>query len=142
MGAWGMQAFENDAALDFTAQLFHESQAGDLGFLREAIQDVFQAQQESYIDSDIGSPAVAAAAILSYLKQGSDAQEILKIQPFGQAWLDAARQADYQTLIPDALKALELVLADNSELYELWEETGYFAEWLDSVKQIKTVLNS
>nr|WP_298609695.1 DUF4259 domain-containing protein [uncultured Thiothrix sp.] len=47
MGAWGMQAFENDAALDFTACLFHESEAGDLSLLAEAFRDVFKAKQKT-----------------------------------------------------------------------------------------------
>lgn len=139
MGAWGMQPFENDMALDFTAYLFHESTAGDLSLLSEAFQDVFRSQQEGYMDSDVGSPAIAAAAILVYLQQGN-AEYLLKIQPNSQTWFDAARQANYQALIPDALKALELVTAENSEVYDLWAETDYFEEWLDSVNKIRDLL--
>lgn len=141
MGAWGMQPLENDTALDFTGSLFRKYAAGDLSLLSEAFQDVFRSRQDDYLDSDIGSTAIAAAAILVSLQQGN-AEPLLEIQPQGQAWFDAAKQANYQTLIPDALEALELVTAENSELYELWAETGYFKEWLDSVNKIRDVLTS
>ncbi|TXH70239.1 MAG: DUF4259 domain-containing protein [Thiothrix sp.] len=141
MGAWGMQPFENDFALDFTAQLFHESEAGDLSLLTEAFQDVLEAKQEGYIEADLGSAAIAAAALVVALQQ-DEARAILKVQPQGQIWFEAARQVNYAELAPKALTALDLVLAENSELYELWEETDSFTEWLDSVKQLKAQLSA
>lgn len=64
-----MQSFENDAALDFTAHLLHYSLVGDLSLLREAFQDVFYSQNESYMDSDcrcnLGFKLVAVAKLPS-----------------------------------------------------------------------------
>ncbi len=45
-------------------------------------------------------------------------------------------------LVSEALRALDLVTAENSELYELWEETSYFEEWLISINKIKAALSA
>lgn len=142
MGAWGAQPFENDFALDFTAELFH-GEAGDLSLLGEVFNDIFQAKAEGYIEADQSNAAIAAAAILVYLKQGNP-QELVKIQANSEAWFKAATSENYQSLIPAALKALDTITAnrDASEAYELWAETEYLGEWLESIAKISTTLKA
>jgi len=142
VGAWGAQPFENDFALDFTAELFH-GEAGNLSLLAEVFDDIFQAKAEDYIEADQSNAAIAAAAILVYLKQGNP-QDLVKIQPNSEAWFKAAASENYQTLIPAALKALDTITAnrDDSEAYELWAATEYLDEWLESIAKISTTLKA
>ena len=143
MGAWGMEPFENDSALDFTGHLF-DGELGDLTSLNQVFAEVIEANEQGYIDSDQAEPAIAAAALLSYLKQGQSAQAVFKIQPEGIAWFNQALQADYTTLFPAALKALALISTETekSEAYQLWADADNLDDWLNSVKQIQLVLTT
>ncbi|WP_425358639.1 DUF4259 domain-containing protein [Streptosporangium roseum] len=41
-----------------------------------------------------------------------------------------------------ALRALERVLADGSELKDLWDESDSSAEWLSEIEKLRAVLQS
>lgn len=122
MGAWGAKAFENDAALDWLAELEDEG----IEALRDALTRVADAEAKEYVDADDGSAAVAAATLVAAALGRADEKEL---SPDARAWLrenDGELGEDDMAL---ALRAVRRVLAPRSELRSLWGEAGGESEW-------------
>ena len=132
MGAWGINNFENDAALDWIAE-FAEKQSIDKieGLFTDAIED-------DEPDVDLGSAVLAAAELLA-IAQGNEPEEFddtfledheIDLESI-QEWLDA-------DLINLALNAVEKISeATDSELRSLWEEADELDHWLHVVVDLK-----
>ncbi|MES2889453.1 MAG: DUF4259 domain-containing protein [Pseudomonadota bacterium] len=134
MSAWGPQPFQNHGAGDFEAELVHGA-PGDITLLRRTLQATATA---SYIESDLGGAAVAAAALVAWLagaKQVEVPQRVL-------AWQAAGSPRGVRPLVPLALQALDAVTAnaDRSELCDLWQATDDFNTWQNSVSALREAL--
>ena len=130
MGAWGAGSFENDMACDWTAGL---EDVADLSYIEETLTDVLE-DDEEYLDSDPASAAIGACEVLARLK-GHSAQ----CDPFTEsvdAWVAAHPQPVPDKLIKLALKTLDRILAPDSELLELWDETGS-RDWHNAVEDLR-----
>ncbi|HLA63061.1 MAG TPA: DUF4259 domain-containing protein [Rhodothermales bacterium] len=122
MGTWAATSFGNDAASDFAYEVMDAADAAEClaGALREA-------DTTDYLDSHEGARAVAAAEIVAAL-HGRTGAYLPGDLP---QWVEGARAAgpppaaDLTTL---ALRALDRIAADESELKELWDEVGA-EEW-------------
>lgn len=116
MGSWGEKAFQNDAALDWLAEL----EGAGVARLRQALSQVANTAEGDYIDVDDGAAAIAAAEIVAAaLGHGRD-RVTLKVC----VWLDSNQTgvvADDSVL---ANRAVRRVLAPSSELPSLWDEGG------------------
>lgn len=130
MGTWGTGLFDNDAAADFMMDL---EEANDV---RSICESVFQEALESdYLESDLGSNVIVAAAYVDRQVNGTvfsekDAEEPLAIDLFP----DSHPHTDLRDLKPLARKALTRVLSQDSELMELWQENEEdFPVWKDEV---------
>ena len=85
MGAWGEKPFENDAAQDFLAAF----EAGGVAELRSALEGVADTDDDSEVDVDDGSAAIAAAEIVAAaLGLGTD-----RVTKAVKAWLEGHQQA-------------------------------------------------
>lgn len=131
MTAWGTGPFDNDAAADFAASLDDLDPEDRVGAIRDALTEA--AEESDYLEREAGGAAVAAAALVA-------AQ-----QPDGEP-VDSAygpKQA-----IPDlpgglcalAVAALTRVLADDSELTELWSESADGDIWFTTIANLADVL--
>jgi hypothetical protein len=130
MGAWGVNSFENDAALDWLADL---EEAEDASLLIEA----FQIDLGEPLDADAGVIALAAAEVVAVIL-GRPAAEL---PPSVEEWGATCRAADIRPLVPKALAAIEAVLDEESELRGLWEESEEsFPDWQDSVEDLQSRL--
>lgn len=130
MGAWGMGPFENDSAFDWLFEL----EEGGL----DAIAEAFAVHDSDYLEVDEGAAVIAAAEVLSALL-GEPHVGGLPEQVSG--WLEThgpvrgAELAD--VLVAQALAALERVMGEDSEVYELWEETEDFDVWREGVEALR-----
>jgi len=120
MGAWGNRNFENDQAMDFVGDFTDNP---SLESLEEALATVIEQGEEEYIEVDEASAALAAAEILAakLAKPAPDFPQ--KLQP-----ALAAIQVN-AILQKKARKAVKQVVKE-SELQELWAESGDLEEWL------------
>ncbi|CAN3985077.1 DUF4259 domain-containing protein [Kitasatospora purpeofusca] len=133
MGTWDIGHFDNDSAADFAGSL-DEAAAGEReGMLRRALTLAADTGAEDYLDSDEAVEAVAAAALVAAQCPGGEPvttaygpDEPLPVLP-----------AD---LRPLAAEALDRVLADESELAELWDETADGPAWRRAVRELRGVL--
>lgn len=129
MGAWGFESFENDDAADFLADI---TESGDSSLLREVLDNVLTSTE--YLEAPDASQAIVAAEIIAAaLGRPTIAAE--KKEPLRQ-WLAQIRPEIDPELVAAASAALTRILATNSELRELWEDSEEFPEWQASVTEL------
>lgn len=133
MGTWGTGSFDNDDAADFLADVM---ESGDLSLIREALDNVLTSTQ--YVEAPDAWQAIVAAEIVAYaMRRPTPAAE--RNTELGQ-WIDRLRPAVDPTLPEQAGRALSRVLAQNSELRELWEESEAFCDWQAAVCELQRQL--
>ncbi len=125
MSAWGFGHFENDEAMDWTADLI------DIGdeLINEAFDRVAELQKD-YLESDVCSFALAAAEVVAALngKPGADLPEELV------AWVQG-RPAPTGEILSAARKAVAAVEKE-SELRDVWEDSEQLDDWLPRVADL------
>ncbi len=130
MGAWGHKSFENDAACDW---LYDLEKVSDLSL----IESTLGRSEAEYLEAPEGCEILAAAEIVLALQgqaRASLSEEALK-------WI-----TKHKILVPSSLNAktvaaVERVLAENSELRELWEESEEdFEIWRKDVLSLLAAL--
>lgn len=134
MGAWGLGPFENDGALDWLALLRN----GEIDAVGSAFSSVTTAPD--YLEADEGQNALAAAEILA-AAHGRPAeglpQEVARIVAVGGERLVAKPE-----LVGLAREALARILAENSEIAELWDDTPAGPDWRRRVSELDQRLSS
>lgn len=131
MGAWGVSSFENDDALDWLEELL----ASD-GLL--ILYSAFEMLDEEFIECPDACNALAACEVVAALK--GNARPTLPEQ--AEDWLKAHHDDDIQELHQMALRAIERITSEDSELNELWQESDEYDDWLADIKQLKDALSA
>ena len=105
-GGLGKKPLDNDAALDWLRE------SGGVAGIRETLKTVADFGADEYLDVDDGQAAVAAADMV-------------------------ASQTVFQAADRDlARRAMERVLARNSELAGLWDDYEFETEWHGEMRQL------
>lgn len=112
MGAWGSRTFENVDAADFVAE-----------FEQEGVVAISRALDAAcgaggYIEAPDGSMALAAAAIVAAANGGTG----LLSEPAETALRHVSNWQALSGLKGKAIRAVDCVGGQNSELIELWNE--------------------
>jgi hypothetical protein len=130
MGAWATDSFGNDDASDWLATLMGKD---DLAMVEEALNAAL-AVGDDYLDAPLAAEALAAAEVVAAAKgdPGPDVQDKAALV----AWLDNLAQGPDKTLVALAVQVVERVLADNSELRDLWEDSDEFDDWQTDVQAL------
>lgn len=131
MGTWDIGPFENDMAADFADALDEASEGDRETLVRAALINAVQTRE--YLESPEGSEVVAAAAIIAAQYPGGDPISTI----YGPSESLPTFAAD---LRPLAVEALDRVVAENSELAELWDETADGPTWRQTIRRIRAVL--
>lgn len=133
MGAWGHGYFEDDSALDFAAEVEESDEPATV--LREALQTALEAE---YLESDEGNAVIVAATYIDRQLNGTRFTPAGRTEPLDvDTFLERHPAVNLAPLRETAVAALRRVLADDSELNELWmeNETDYPA-WRQGVEQL------
>ncbi|WP_131737093.1 DUF4259 domain-containing protein [Actinomadura roseirufa] len=132
MGTWDTGPFDNDTAADFSGQLDALDEDERPAAIRGAFQDVLA--ETDYLDYYEATIAVAAAALVAAQCPGGKPTD----EVYGP---DGSIPPLSTDLRPLAVRALDRITAEDSELHELWEETG--AEgWLAEIEALRTILSA
>ena len=133
MGAWGTGIYDNDDAADWA----HGLDDGGLDLVRTALQ---AAHTDSYLEAPDGAAALAAADVIGRLKSGGGEQSSYAESVMN--WVDRHEDDDeWIALLPAARAAVAAVLAESSELRELWaEDETNLADWLVVVAELEARL--
>lgn len=131
MGAWGTGYFEDDLALDFVAEVEESDQPAAV--LRAALQTALEAE---YLESDEGCAVIVAATYIDQQLNGTRFTPGGYTKPLAvDTFAERHPTVNLADLRETAVAALRRVLADDSELNELWaeNETDYPA-WRQGVE--------
>jgi hypothetical protein len=135
MGAWGTGTLDNDTACDWGYDL---EESDDLSLVGSAFTDVLE-NDEDYLDQDPACNAVAACEVLARLKGNWGVRNAYT------GTVDKSVETHPQTppaaLVQRANQAIDRILTDDSELRELWAESGD-TEWLAAVEDLRRRLNA
>jgi hypothetical protein len=121
MGAWGPGNFENDAALDWLADL---NETGSAEIIRAALERVARASEGAYLRTNVCCAALAAAEVVAAAR-GAPAKELPERVT---EWVEA-HPSDCTSM--DAVVAREATsrIEAASELQELFDEGGRDEKW-------------
>ena len=135
MGTWGIGSFENDDAADF---MIDALKSGDLSLLGEVFDNVLTSTE--YVEAPDATVAIVAAEIVA-AAQGRPTPAAQREDGLAE-WLVRIRPTIDAALATQARDALVRILAENSELRELWEDTDDFHEWQASVIELAQHLHA
>jgi hypothetical protein len=137
MGTWATGPFDNDTAADWSGDL-HEAPDEDRAQL---VQDTLfaVAEHEDYLDSDLASEAIAAAAVVASQRPGG---AHLVATAYAPDFLEEGGSLALPDLAELARRALDRVIGPESEWRELWEDSGAesAAEALEQVAKVRALL--
>ncbi|MDT3399519.1 DUF4259 domain-containing protein [Streptomyces sp. B1866] len=130
MGTWDIGPFDNDEAADFAGTLDRAPVRERARLLRDALRAA--AEEAGYLEGPDGARAVAAAALVAAARTGGGADSA-----YGPREPLPPLPDDLAAL---AARALDRVLAEDSELRELWEDSGDAAPWAGGVTRVRDAL--
>ncbi|MFF3015606.1 DUF4259 domain-containing protein [Streptomyces sp. NPDC057939] len=131
MGTWDVGPFDNDTAADFSSSLDETVEAGRPGLMRDALVHVLDADDP--LDQHLAVEAVAAVALVAAQCPGGRPVT----SPYGPDLPVPALPADLREM---ALRVLDRVEAEPSELRALWAETDKYPHWLRNLQLLRRVL--
>ena len=134
MGAWSHEPFGNDDACDWAYGL---ADTNDLSLIELAINRVLEA--DDYIEAPDASEAIAAIEVLAKLL-GKGTQKDSYTSDV-DVWVSSVSVKPSPELLGKAESAIDLILGDNSELSELWQESGA-DDWVKSVKKLQIAVGA
>jgi hypothetical protein len=134
MGAWGHGTFDNDTACDFGAAV---ADGGGIPLVAQTLDRVLSCGDD-YLEVSDGEEGLAAAEIVARVK-GSRGVETAYTESI-DTWIKRARPSVSADVIDKAKRAIARILADNSELVEVWAESNEFDAWKGSVEALQARL--
>ncbi|MEZ5441727.1 MAG: DUF4259 domain-containing protein [Lysobacterales bacterium] len=134
MGTWSHEPFGNDGACDWADGL---SASEGLSLIEESIGQVLDFG-EDYLEADVAEEAVAAAEVLAKLL-GRGTQSDAYTKGVDQ-WVATRTLNPSAELRSKAQQALARILAADSELQELWEDSGECDDWVASLRELQSAL--
>jgi hypothetical protein len=130
MGAWDITSFGNDDAADWAVDLLETEQPAS--FIENTLA---LAKGDGYLEAPEGCQVLAAAAVIASAC-GKKPQGLP--EDIGE-WL-RGREGSIKPLASTALAALQRVRSAESELLDLWQETGDFSVWCADLDAISATL--
>jgi hypothetical protein len=135
MGTWALHSFANDDAGDLIGDLV---EGADLSPVQESIKRV--QSTEGYLEAPEAQQGIAAcevvALVLGHASAASQAEEELI------AWVARVKPSVDAAVVSQAVQVVDRVLAPNSELRELWEESDEFNDWQADVRALRARLQA
>ena len=129
MGAWSHEPFGNDDACDWAYGL---ADTNDLSLIELTINRVLEA--DDYIEAPDASEAIAAIEVLAKLLGKGTQKDSYTSEV--DVWVGSVSARPNAELLGKAGSAIDLILGNNSELAELWQEGGA-DDWISSVKKLR-----
>lgn len=135
MGTWSHESFGNDTANDWAYEL---EDATDFSVIEAALQVALD-EGDEYLDADLVMEAIAAVEVIAK-RLGKGTQSDVYTEKVDQ-WLETISEQPSDDVLSLAKRVLERIVADDSELKELWLESDEYELWLGNIQQLKDALN-
>ncbi|MCU4407201.1 DUF4259 domain-containing protein [Acinetobacter junii] len=134
MGTWSHESFGNDTANDWAYEL---EDATDFAVIEAALQVALD-EGDEYLDADLAMEAIAAVEVIAK-RLGKGTQSDVYTEKVDQ-WLETISEQPSDDLLSLAKRVLERIVADDSELKELWLESDEYELWLGNIQQLNDAL--
>ena len=134
MGTWSHESFGNDTANDWAYEL---EDATDFSVIETALQVALD-EGDEYLDADLAMEAIAAVEVIAK-RLGKGTQSDVYTEKVDQ-WLETISEQPSDGLLSLAKRVLERIVADDSELKELWLESDEYELWLGNIQQLNDAL--
>ncbi|QXR12109.1 DUF4259 domain-containing protein [Acinetobacter junii] len=134
MGTWSHESFGNDTANDWAYEL---EDATDFSVIEAALQVALD-EGDEYLDADLAMEAIAVVEVIAK-RLGKGTQSDVYTEKVDQ-WLETISEQPSDDLLSLAKRVLERIVADDSELKELWLESDEYELWLGNIQQLKDAL--
>ena len=136
MGTWAVDAFGNDYAQDWAEDL-HET--SNLDAVEDTLNTVLDSGAE--LEAPFAAEALAAIEVLARLqgKGGPRSEDSAAVDQ----WVEARQAKTVKPradLAAKAAQAIERILAPDSELRQLWEDSEHYADWRAAVDDLRARL--
>lgn len=133
MGAWGVGTFEDDLARDWLSYL---EESDDPPYLTLG-GSLLPPESDGHLETLGGIMILCAAEMIHALVYGP--REGLSEE--AMAWIEKHRGLDVSVLTPFAAERIDRVLAEGSELNELWSENEQeYDQWRQNVLALQRAL--
>jgi hypothetical protein len=136
MGAWAADVFGNDDACDWAFEL---ENSNDLSLIESTIDTVLSHGAE-YVEAPEASEALAAIDAIARL-QGNWGERNAYTEPVDK-WVEKTKLVPSAALAQKAHLVIERILAEDSELKELWQESEEYEVWQAFVTELKRRVNA
>lgn len=135
MGAWSHEPFGNDTSNDWAYDL---EETKDMSHIEAALDKVLE-QGSEYLEAPDAEEAVGAVEVLAkLLGRGTQSDAYTKKV---DDWIKSIDQKPSPALLKKARQVIERILAEDSELLELWQESEEFKEWHASMSKLLEAVN-
>ncbi|MBS5111296.1 MAG: DUF4259 domain-containing protein [Coprobacillus cateniformis] len=122
MGAWDFAVFDDDTAYDVLDDLKESSDITK--DMEKYFDDVIEAE---YVEYEEGYYALVSAAVIDSVM--NDTQYRCDDEDYFE-WIKSLKRVDLTSLQSKAIKAIDVLISDKSELKELWEENAeLYSSW-------------
>jgi hypothetical protein len=111
----------------------------DLSLVEATIDRVVKSGSE-YLEAPEACEAIAAIETVARL-QGNWGKRSSYSEPVDN-WVEAHQLKPSSTLAIKAHQALDRIVAEQSELCELWKDSEHFEEWRSSVQELRGRVNA
>lgn len=135
MGTWSHEPFGNDTASDWTYEL---EETKDLSLIETALDNVLE-MGEDYLEAPTAEEAIGAVEVLAKLL-GRGTQSDAYTEKVDD-WVKSIKQKPSPALLQKAQVAIGRILADDSELLELWRDSDDFEAWQASLALLRDAVS-
>ena len=131
MGAWSHESFGNDDACDWVSQLVDSN---DLTVVETTLDAVMNIGMD-YLEAPQACEGIAAAEVVARL-QGHFGQKDAYSESLDQ-WVSESKFKPSLSLAAKAHRALDRIISEPSELFELWHEGDEGTKWMGAVRDLR-----
>ncbi|MBD1872581.1 DUF4259 domain-containing protein [Nodosilinea sp. FACHB-131] len=135
MGTWSVDAFGNDDAADWAFEL---AESNDLSLVEAAIDGALA--ESDYLEAPDAAIALAAIEVIARLN-GNWGDRNAYSEP-ADAWIAQVNVQLNPELLVRARAAINRILSEDSEMLELWQDSGDHEAWLGSVENLRSRLGA
>jgi hypothetical protein len=132
-GSWGTGSFDNDDAADFVVDVVAQ---GSTQPLRAALLQA--ASGKGYLEAPDAAAALAAAEMVAAAR--GKPTSAAKGNSDVTGWVGRTHPTVDPALVADALRAVDRILGEDSELRELWSESEQYDAWRAGVAELRAHL--
>lgn len=131
MGTWALDAFGNDYAMDWAQDL---QEYKTLELVETTLDNVIDSQEDE-LEAPFAAEALAALDVIARLlgKPGVADPATEEVDE----WVAACKKKVTPQILEKARLAFDKIVAESSELRQLWQDSEHFDDWQQDVAALR-----